>query len=478
MMVATPAKMIQIDATTLAVMKLEVEDLLLLGRNHPTSSSINSSVTQLALANALLGSRNVLDVYAESGDVWNAAVPINNNEPSVDDTVVEVVQQQRRFGGLSLLRKKRASAVMVDPETQRRYNLVNALNRLQQQTGASTTRIASWEEAVAALSTVLQLPDDTNDNDDTTRSNDETNETYALTATTITTTTTIANNDNSNANQSKKKDAVESFVQRLRDIRLQDVSPPGLRVSQLKWLEIANATTLLTSSAEAAAAAAELATAEKEEQKRTLDQEYAAREERLQSQAVREAEEQWQEREREQEARDRASALLRPLLPDERQRIRAAMDRAAGPDTEVIAVTDTDSIQRASLRTLLPHEWLNDEVIHYFLVMLSKRDEQLCRDNPGRKRTHFFKSFFVTKLRNEGNAVEALDGVYCYANVKRWSKKVPGMLDVMVLVSMQFIRLAHGLTQTLYHRFSARFVRSIHLRRQGHFQPQQDCFPH
>jgi Ulp1 family protease len=83
-------------------------------------------------------------------------------------------------------------------------------------------------------------------------------------------------------------------------------------------------------------------------------------------------------------------------------------------------------VQRYSLRTLRPYEWLNDEVIHYFLVTLQRRDVQLCQEQQGRKRTHFFKSFFMTKLLDEGNVNPALDGTYCYNNVKRWSKKVPG----------------------------------------------------
>ena len=68
------------------------------------------------------------------------------------------------------------------------------------------------------------------------------------------------------------------------------------------------------------------------------------------------------------------------------------------------------------MRTLRRRTWLNDEVIHYFYLMLSKRDEELCKKN-GTKRSHFFKSFFLTKLFDEGGTNE-----YKYSNVKRWSK--------------------------------------------------------
>ena len=67
--------------------------------------------------------------------------------------------------------------------------------------------------------------------------------------------------------------------------------------------------------------------------------------------------------------------------------------------------------------------------------MLAKRDEELCRINPDRKRCHFFKSFFMTKLLNEGHAEK--DGEYEYRNVKRWSKKVPGK-DIFALDKVFF----------------------------------------
>ena len=66
---------------------------------------------------------------------------------------------------------------------------------------------------------------------------------------------------------------------------------------------------------------------------------------------------------------------------------------------------------------LKPKVWLNDEVIHYFLILLGKRDQVLCK-KLNRKRSHFFKSFFTSKLLDEYS--------YCYANVERWSNKVPG----------------------------------------------------
>eukprot|EP00588_Corethron_pennatum_P009003 CAMPEP_0194266106 /NCGR_PEP_ID=MMETSP0169-20130528/1125_1 /TAXON_ID=218684 /ORGANISM="Corethron pennatum, Strain L29A3" /LENGTH=605 /DNA_ID=CAMNT_0039006717 /DNA_START=204 /DNA_END=2021 /DNA_ORIENTATION=+ len=117
--------------------------------------------------------------------------------------------------------------------------------------------------------------------------------------------------------------------------------------------------------------------------------------------------------EKERLARERA---LRPLTQDEQEQVHDII-YGRGNGREIIATSETDSVQRDSLRRLRPGTWLNDEVIHYFLLMLARRDQELSK-SLNRKRSHFFKSFFVTKLLDERG--------YCYSNVKRWSKKVPG----------------------------------------------------
>jgi sentrin-specific protease 1 len=98
-----------------------------------------------------------------------------------------------------------------------------------------------------------------------------------------------------------------------------------------------------------------------------------------------------------------------------------------GPGSEVLAQVGTDSVQRESMHTLQPGVWLSDEVIHSFYVMLANRDKEWCRQAGAfRKRSHFFKSFFMTGILDEGNDDPALDGKYKYERVKRWNKKVPG----------------------------------------------------
>lgn len=126
------------------------------------------------------------------------------------------------------------------------------------------------------------------------------------------------------------------------------------------------------------------------------------------------------------EARERASSLLRPMTEEENIIVRNAI-HGIGPESEILASTETDSVQRGSLYRLQPGRWVNDEVISYFLKnCLSKRDEMLCTKDLNRKRSHFFNSFFVQSLFDEKNANPSKQGVYNYKNVKRWSKKVPG----------------------------------------------------
>ena len=126
------------------------------------------------------------------------------------------------------------------------------------------------------------------------------------------------------------------------------------------------------------------------------------------------------------EAKESAMKLMRPLTNEEQHIVDSAI-HGIGPVAEVLVRQDADSVQRGSMQTLQPNTWLNDEIINYFLKnCLAKRDEKLCAKQPGRKRSHFFNSFFVQTMFDEKNLDPSLRGEYNYENVKRWGKKVPG----------------------------------------------------
>jgi len=141
--------------------------------------------------------------------------------------------------------------------------------------------------------------------------------------------------------------------------------------------------------------------------------------------AVKAAEERMIAEERDEEARRIAASLLRPLTEEQQEVVRKSM-YGIGPGSDNMAQVENDIVVRDSMQRLRPGQWLNDEVIHYFLIMLAKRDEALSKLDSSRLRCHFFKSFFMTKILNEGHANADIEGTYEYRNVKRWSKKVPG----------------------------------------------------
>jgi sentrin-specific protease 1 len=76
-----------------------------------------------------------------------------------------------------------------------------------------------------------------------------------------------------------------------------------------------------------------------------------------------------------------------------------------------VAITNT------KIRCLKPETWLNDEVINFYMQLLTDRDELLSKRYSGRRRSHFFNTFFVERLLKTDNE-------YTYNNVKRWSKKI------------------------------------------------------
>ena len=123
---------------------------------------------------------------------------------------------------------------------------------------------------------------------------------------------------------------------------------------------------------------------------------------------------------------DMLSLLMRPLIKEEQGIVYSAV-HGSGSLAETLARQDAYLVQRSSMQRLQPGTWLNDELINYYLkICLTKRDEMLCAKQPGRKRSHFFSSFFVQTMFDEKNKDRKLQGKYNYNNVKRWGRKVPG----------------------------------------------------
>ena len=121
-----------------------------------------------------------------------------------------------------------------------------------------------------------------------------------------------------------------------------------------------------------------------------------------------------------------AERMKRPLTLTEKEIVKRAI-WGNGAESDVLAQQNSDCVKRTSMKTLHPEKWLNDEVISYFLkTCLSNRDKNLCAKQPGRRRSHFFNSFFTQSMFDEKNADSNLRGKYCYSNVASWGTKVPG----------------------------------------------------
>jgi hypothetical protein len=324
------------------------------------------AVTVASIANALVISNRVINMHANQGSGF----------------FDRFVKQMKT---LTIHRKPGQQA---KESMGRRYALVNALNYLEKIPDSHKQTITCWEEAKPKLQEIFIFPEDTETADKESKPDESFVglETYHAALESSLATKSVAF-------------AMQPLHEKWKQVAA--VTPPGKLYRGS--LEGGRGASLLLS--QIAAAEADL-----ESHKSTAVQEVA---ERLRVQ------------EQEEEAKKRASSLMRPLTDAEYAIVKSAM-YAMGPGNQVIAQSGADSVQRASMQTLQPGQWVGDEVISYFLLMLSKRDEELCQKDPSRKRCHFFKSFFFTKLLNEGHANPDMDGTYEYKNVKRWSKKVPG----------------------------------------------------
>lgn len=84
------------------------------------------------------------------------------------------------------------------------------------------------------------------------------------------------------------------------------------------------------------------------------------------------------------------------------------------PTHEVVILKYKIDMTYSKIQVLKPGAWLNDEVINFYMSMLQERDSQLSAGVGGRRTSHYFNSFFMSKLLERDQ--------YTYSNVRRWSK--------------------------------------------------------
>jgi len=109
-------------------------------------------------------------------------------------------------------------------------------------------------------------------------------------------------------------------------------------------------------------------------------------------------------------------------MDDEDAEVVSRLLNSAGDPDEIVIRFDADTVQRGSIQTLGPCQWLNDEVVnHYIKVCLQNRDKTLCRDDT-RKRSYCYNSFFAQNLFRLKVLDKDVFGVYDYSNVSRWGR--------------------------------------------------------
>jgi sentrin-specific protease 1 len=394
--------LIHVDESTAIIIRNEVMGIL--------NSSSDHSCTVLEMANALAQSQACLESHSKIREkhqnIFSSTSirKLRQNAKLTFDWTANsktkhLLTQPKNVLSLKFLGRSKIFSRKIEKESMRsRYQWVDALNRLEKYPSSREQTVSTWEEAKKCLEEIIFFPPDEETHPD---QNLESSPMHLLSSV-----------------EKQHRETLEA------EIEIVQGNVNSLSVSNSKWKKIASYPDQQQLKAE------EEENLETLLQKESIDKAdlyFNARirtaeelaKQLQQSETVRKLE----ERRIASEGAKRASLLMRALNEDERKIVESAI-HGFGHGDEIVAQAGADSVQRASMKTLKPGMWLNDEIIHYFYLMLAKRDEELCKNDPSRKRSHFFKSFFITKLLNEGNV--SCDGKYEYRNVKRWSKKVPG----------------------------------------------------
>lgn len=109
--------------------------------------------------------------------------------------------------------------------------------------------------------------------------------------------------------------------------------------------------------------------------------------------------------------------VLVPLTPEMENEIDDALNRT--PQSEVLIEKFHIQITRRDIKTLDGLNWLNDEVINFYMNLLMDRSEK----KDSYPRVYAFNTFFYSKLSKSG-----------YHSVRRWTKKVDLFSYDMLLV--------------------------------------------
>ena len=86
------------------------------------------------------------------------------------------------------------------------------------------------------------------------------------------------------------------------------------------------------------------------------------------------------------------------------------------------SLSGKNAVKLESLKLLFGTNWLDDEVVNYFLVdALPWLEDMMLQLNPSRKWSFFYSTFFVQTLFDEKNSDKTERGRHTYSNINRWA---------------------------------------------------------
>lgn len=91
---------------------------------------------------------------------------------------------------------------------------------------------------------------------------------------------------------------------------------------------------------------------------------------------------------------------------------------------QVLSQAFNADINGKDIQTLRGLNWLNDEIINFYMNLVCERSRELAESSPDYKRCYAFSTFFYPKLAKEGYS----------QSLKRWTRKVDLFAHDLILI--------------------------------------------
>ena len=124
------------------------------------------------------------------------------------------------------------------------------------------------------------------------------------------------------------------------------------------------------------------------------------------------------------------------------------ISNAKGGENDVIVKLNRDSLYRESFYRIQPGQWLNDEIINFYMELLTHRHQQMCLQKTETKVVKFYRTHFITALTSnqDGNV-----HTYSYDSVKKWFTRGQRDLKVQVTDIFGYDKVICPINYTKFH---------------------------